>query len=286
MKSVATAPGRVPWIAHGPVADSQTHCRESVSVSGSGCALRQPAIATISEIASNAQPTQPFTSDPAPRSSPPGMLARRAHARKPGPFVTLQSVRRAAATRSPRCCYPDDVSDSDGQHFQRILVPVDFQPADDEATEAGRAVVIGGHGIEFSPASLRAVGMAATIARASKGKIVLVHVTPAMQSTSMYTGPVTLPAAIIEEIESKARATSQGALRHLADQHCAGLPVEFAIGPGHPAQCVLEEAVRTQADLIVMAASGRSRVARFFVGSTADRVIREAPCPVLVIPAR
>ena len=41
-----------------------------------------------------------------------------------------------------------------------------------------------------------------------------------------------------------------------------------------------------EADLIVMAASGRSRVARFFVGSTADRVIREAPCPVLVIPAR
>jgi nucleotide-binding universal stress UspA family protein len=34
-----------------------------------------------------------------------------------------------------------------------------------------------------------------------------------------------------------------------------------------------------------MASSGRSRVARFFVGSTADRVIREANCPVLVIPA-
>lgn len=178
------------------------------------------------------------------------------------------------------------MSDSDGQHFQRILVPVDFQPADDEATEAGHAIVIGGHGLEFSPASLRAVAMAATIARASKGKLVLVHVTPAMQSTSMYTGPVTLPAAIIDEIESKARATSQGALDYLAEQYCKGLAVDYAIGPGHPAQCVLAEATRAQADLIVMAASGRSRVARFFVGSTADRVIREAPCPVLVIPAR
>ena len=39
-------------------------------------------------------------------------------------------------------------------------------------------------------------------------------------------------------------------------------------------------------DLIVLAASGRSRVARFFVGSTADRIIREASCPVLVVPAQ
>jgi hypothetical protein len=36
----------------------------------------------------------------------------------------------------------------------------------------------------------------------------------------------------------------------------------------------------------VLAASGRSRVARFFVGSTADRIIREASCPVLVVPAQ
>ena len=45
-----------------------------------------------------------------------------------------------------------------------------------------------------------------------------------------------------------------------------------------------EEATKFDADLIVLPASARSTVARFFLGSTADRVIRQAPCPVLVVP--
>lgn len=170
--------------------------------------------------------------------------------------------------------------------FQKILVPIDFEPASDEAIEQGKAVEAGEHHIEFSPASLRAVAMAAGIARSSKGSLVLVHVTPSMHSSAMYTGPVSLPAGIIDEIEAKARQTSLAALQHLKGKLCAGITVEHAVGPGHPAQSVLDEAARAGADLIVMAASGRSRVARFFVGSTADRIIREAPCPVLVIPAK
>ena len=39
--------------------------------------------------------------------------------------------------------------------FTKILVPVDFEPASDEAVEQGRAVPAGEHHVEFSPASLR-----------------------------------------------------------------------------------------------------------------------------------
>lgn len=63
------------------------------------------------------------------------------------------------------------------------------------------------------------------------------------------------------------------------------MTLEYVVRPGQPLAVVLEEAERFKPDLIVMAASGRSRVARFFVGSTADRVIRQAPCPVMVVPA-
>jgi nucleotide-binding universal stress UspA family protein len=147
-------------------------------------------------------------------------------------------------------------------------------------------VKAGEHFVEFSPASMRALGTAASVARGSGGKLVLVHVTPPMHSTAMYTGPVSLPVGIIDEIEGKARSTSLAALQHVTQSMCAGLSVEHAVGPGQPAESVLHEAERVHADLIVMAASGRSRVARFFVGSTADRIIRESPCPVLVIPAK
>jgi nucleotide-binding universal stress UspA family protein len=173
----------------------------------------------------------------------------------------------------------------DDEHFQRVLVPVDFEPASDEAIEAGTAITAGSQHVEFSDASLRAVKMAAALCKASQGKLYMVHVTPPMQYTTMYTGPVSLPAGVIDEIHDKARSTSMAALKYLTVTYCQGIQVEHCVGPGQASLAVLEEAARIKADLVVMASSGRSRVARFFVGSTADRVIREANCPVLVIPA-
>jgi nucleotide-binding universal stress UspA family protein len=91
---------------------------------------------------------------------------------------------------------------------------------------------------------------------------------------------------VLDEIQQRAKEASVAVLKHLTEKLCANLSVEHVVGPGQTAQAVIEEATQIGADLIVMAASGRSRVARFFVGSTADRVIREAPCPVLVVPTR
>jgi nucleotide-binding universal stress UspA family protein len=170
-------------------------------------------------------------------------------------------------------------------HFERIVVPVDFQPASDEVVEAGMAVEVGNHQLEFAPASARAVRLAATLARAGGGRILMVHATPPMQYSAMYTGPVSVPSQVIDEIHTRARDTSMAALEILSSRYCEGSAVDFAVRPGVALNVVLEEAERYQADLIVMAASGRSRVTRFFVGSTADRVIRQATCPVLVIPA-
>jgi len=139
-------------------------------------------------------------------------------------------------------------------HFTRLLVPVDFSETADETEDGEAAAVIGNTSIHFSPASRRAVAIAAAIARSSDAKLRLIHATPRMNYDSMYTGPAraALPAKLVEEINANARATSERTF---------------------------------EADLIIMAASGRSRVTRFFVGSTADRVIRQAKCPVLVIPA-
>jgi nucleotide-binding universal stress UspA family protein len=170
-------------------------------------------------------------------------------------------------------------------HFHRILVPVDFLPASDEAIQSGQATKVGNHELEFAPASIRAVRLAAALARSGGGKLTMLHATPAMQSSVVYTGPVTVPAQILTEIHARAKETSLAALAVLTERHCQGIEVERVARPGTSVHIVLEEAKRVDADLIVMAASGRSRVARFFVGSTADRIIREAGCPVLVIPA-
>ena len=52
---------------------------------------------------------------------------------------------------------------------------------------------------------------------------------------------------------------------------------------GRPDTRIIETAKEEKADLIVMGNRGFSKIKRFFVGSVAQRVISEAPCPVLVI---
>jgi nucleotide-binding universal stress UspA family protein len=169
--------------------------------------------------------------------------------------------------------------------FARILVPVDFAPASDEAIAAGTAVPAGEQHVEISAATRRAVQVAAGLARQSGGKLHMVHATPPLQMGAVYTGPLTVPSQIVEEIHQRAKRASLDAMNALRGELCEGVDVELDARPGQPLTFVLAEAADTKADLIVLAASGRSRVARFFVGSTADRVIRQAPCPVLVIPA-
>jgi len=174
------------------------------------------------------------------------------------------------------------------QPFSRILVPIDFQPATDEQIAAGQAVLVEKQYIDYAPASLRSVGLAASLASLTGGSLILLHVTPPLAYSSMYTGSLSvgLSQQVMAEVHKAAHDTSVAALQVIAERHCAGLSVELSARPGVPLSVILGEAERHAVDLIVLAASGRSRVARFFVGSTADRIIREACCPVLVVPAQ
>jgi len=170
--------------------------------------------------------------------------------------------------------------------FQRILVPVDFVDAGDEDLEPGsKGVQVNDHNIVFTAPTLRAIRMAATLGRSTGATVRLVHSTPPLQTSTVYTGPVSLPSGLIQEIHERAKTTSTEALEKIGLELGEGVTLEYAVCPGQALSVVLEEAERFGADLIVMAASGRSRVARFFVGSTADRVIRQSSCPVLVVPA-
>ena len=159
--------------------------------------------------------------------------------------------------------------------------------ATDEQIAAGQAVLVEKQYIDYAPASLRSIALAANLASLSGGSLVLLHVTPPLAYSSMYTGSLTigLSPQVLAEVHKAAHETSIAALRVIAERHCPGLAVELEARPGIPLSVILGEAERHKVDLIVLAASGRSRVARFFVGSTADRVIRESNCPVLVVPA-
>lgn len=62
-----------------------------------------------------------------------------------------------------------------------------------------------------------------------------------------------------------------------------GLTVETVAREGDPAHVITEEAETRGADLIAMGTHGHSALRHLLLGSTAERVIQHAPCPVMTI---
>jgi nucleotide-binding universal stress UspA family protein len=72
-------------------------------------------------------------------------------------------------------------------------------------------------------------------------------------------------------VELKARATDRG------------IPVHTRIATGIPSEEVLAAAAAEDSDLIVVGTRGRTGLEHVVLGSTAERIIRTAPCPVLAV---
>ena len=62
-----------------------------------------------------------------------------------------------------------------------------------------------------------------------------------------------------------------------------GIAVHTRIETGIPSEQVLAAAAAEDADLIIMGTAGKTGLAHVLLGSTAERIIRTAPCPVLAV---
>jgi nucleotide-binding universal stress UspA family protein len=112
------------------------------------------------------------------------------------------------------------------------------------------------------------------IAGGHKSTLVVLHVNPAgagsQVSDSPIAGPPT-PGDLTDEIS-----------RFVQTAKTAGIPVDVVIRKGIAAPEILKQAVR--ADLLVMGTHGRSGFDRLILGSTTEKVLRKADCPVLAVP--
>jgi nucleotide-binding universal stress UspA family protein len=63
-----------------------------------------------------------------------------------------------------------------------------------------------------------------------------------------------------------------------------GLQMRQVVDAGQPFGAIVDCAEKEQADLIVMSSHGRSGLPRMLIGSVTDKILRGAPCPVLVVP--
>jgi nucleotide-binding universal stress UspA family protein len=137
--------------------------------------------------------------------------------------------------------------------------------------------------IDFSEASRLAMQEAAELTRRLDGQLELLHVhpptPPAVAIEALPATPDVLESVIREIQDTMAQWVEEAA-------RIARRPVRSTINPGSPADEIVRF-VRGQAlDVVVVGTHGREGLTRLLLGSVAERVVREAPCPVLVIPRR
>jgi len=131
-----------------------------------------------------------------------------------------------------------------------ILVPTDFS--------------------EYSDAAFR---VASSLASEQEARLIVLHVNP----------PATMHGEVID------RREPNGYYDRLWEELYARKPldprteVEHRLREGDPVEEILEAAKESSCDLIVMGTHGRSGLGRLLLGSIAEKIMREAPCPVLTI---
>lgn len=133
---------------------------------------------------------------------------------------------------------------------QRILVPVDLSPASDRALD---------YGLELAEAP---------------------ELVTALHVGLPYTA-VEPPYMYLVDEQSRRDQLEAAVLERFAAPRYSGVHIEVRYGdPGHE---IADYARESGAGLIVMPSHGRTGLAHLLVGSVAERVVRYAPCPVLVL---
>ena len=159
------------------------------------------------------------------------------------------TVRSNAGAKSPSI-----KSRSLARRINRILVPVDF-----------------------SPRAKAAVRFALDLARTMKARIALLHIVPPLPiNSAKYRLEV-------QQCDAEAKLQARRNLKALAALVPKGIKTEELLRQDVPHRGITDAAREWRSDLIVLPTRGRTGVEYIVLGSTAERVVRHAQCPVLTL---
>ncbi|MDX8401917.1 MAG: universal stress protein [Mariprofundaceae bacterium] len=153
----------------------------------------------------------------------------------------------------------------------RILVATDFSAQSDEALR--RALALGRALSGHTPAA-----------------ITLLHV---IEPAVMYDGDLLTGPALMDLDEVRRKSARESIEHQIETQVGHGrragrvtVTPEIVEDGRAPATVICERAERIEAELIVVGRHGHGMIDRLLIGSTAERVVRHAPCAVLVTVPR
>ena len=142
------------------------------------------------------------------------------------------------------------------------------------APAALRGIVIA---TDFSPASDAAVLYSLALARRNNAKVWIVHVV----SESFFSADTQRRAVDDAWREGHRRMTE-----HLIAGRLDGIETKLLVEQGSIYETLTRVVEEQHADLLVVGTRGRSRIGKLLLGSSAESIFRQAPCPVLTVGPR
>lgn len=133
---------------------------------------------------------------------------------------------------------------------------------------------------DFSENAAYAIPYARDLALTFGAQIDLAHVhQPPIYTGAFAYGTIDIPAGYADET----RRVLTARLEEQREKIGKDVEVKTTFMEGVPFRELIRHAAENQVDLIVMATHGHTGFKHVLLGSTAERVVREAPCPVLTI---
>jgi universal stress protein A len=129
---------------------------------------------------------------------------------------------------------------------------------------------------DFSVCSRAALQQALELAAGNRQAVEVVHIVPG----SLGNGVETMLEAY--GVPPDLVATAEERLRTWLGEHTLA-PLQWRVLVGDPAREIVALTAEGRYDLVVLGTHGRTGLSRLLLGSVAERVVREAPCPVLTI---
>lgn len=143
--------------------------------------------------------------------------------------------------------------------------------------------------VDFSEFSQRALDRAFAVARCYGSTVTALHVVSPVPAAALpgpyYFGSETPPPMVLPPTD-RGVVTAQ-VQRLVESERVPDVPVNVLVEEASAVyREILAQADRLAADLVVMGTHGRSGFERLFLGSTAEKVLRKARCPVLTVPPK
>jgi nucleotide-binding universal stress UspA family protein len=140
--------------------------------------------------------------------------------------------------------------------------------------------------VDFSDFSRRALDHALGVARCYGSTVTVLHVVapaPVTVAEPHYLATVAAPLPVGADLDRAMRDVEQ----LIAAERVPGVRIDTAVVEAPQVHReILAHVDRLNANLLVIGTHGRSGFERLFLGSTAEKLLRTAPCPVMTVPPR